>query len=112
MKKSKSAPPPAKTYSYAEDQIVTVWITQYALTEGLFQLDVRMCHGRDSEAKPYAKRGALFTRGWVETYEEAVAVAEAMRVAHLRSLARQIEKLMKATFKAVPARKSYAAVRL
>lgn len=108
VKKPKPAPP-SVPHGYTDGQIVKVWITKYALTTGLFELQVHIHLNRDRpDAKPYAKCGiALFTQQWTATYEEAKAVAEVMRKAHLASLRRQVAKLEQATFKPVAAPKAY-----
>jgi hypothetical protein len=78
-----------------------VWVTKYALTQGLFEMNAEII---DRGARHvYAKGkgpngGSIFTREWTKTREEAVAKAEAMKNARIRSLKRSITKLQTKTF--------------
>ncbi len=75
--------------SIRNDKIIDrrkVWITKYALTKGLFQVEAEIVDG------VYASVGMLFTREWVETEEEAREKFEVMRK-------RKIERLRRATTK-------------
>ena len=73
-----------------------VWITKYALTRGIFELEVDSCgidvvNGKES-LYPY------FEGDWRKTKEEAVLRANCMREQKIKSLKKQIEKLEKMKF--------------
>jgi hypothetical protein len=77
-----------------------VWITKYALTQGLFEMNAEMC---DHGSKVYAKGkapggGSIFTREWTKTRAEAVLKAEAMRKARIASLKRSIANMQAKSF--------------
>jgi hypothetical protein len=67
-----------------------VWITKYALSRGLFQVDAEMVH---SGGVVYAHNGTLFTREWVKTEQEAREVWERARQRKIAALKKQIKKL-------------------
>lgn len=75
-----------------------VWITRYALSQGIEEVD-----GEVSEIPSiltYGRHGIAFDEGrqWHRTREEAVVRAEAMRLAKIASLERQIAKFKKMRF--------------
>jgi hypothetical protein len=80
-----------------------VWITKYALTTGIFEVDGEL-FARDT-AVSY-RRGTSgysypeYARGgeWQRTPELAILRANEMRVAKIASLKKQIAKLEKMTF--------------
>ena len=67
-----------------------VWITKYALSKGLFQInaevDGKYAHGPHDDYK-------IFTDEWAKTHEEAVQIADAMRIRRIAALEKQIKKL-------------------
>ena len=73
-----------------------VWVTKYALTQGLFEMNAEIL---DRGAKNvYAKGkgpsgGHIFTREWTKTRDEAVEKAEKMRKARISSLKRAITNM-------------------
>jgi len=74
-----------------------VWITKYALTQGIFEVDGE---AKESSTLLYVPKIRLGTfdayyhkPDWHETKEEAVAQAEKMRVAKLKSLEKQVAKI-------------------
>lgn len=71
-----------------------VWITKYALTKGIYEVNDELTPVTGSPGKFYASphRHAL-TRDWAPTREEAVKQAEAMRDRKLASINKQIAKL-------------------
>jgi len=78
-----------------------VWVTKYALTQGLFEMNAEIVNR--GELHIYAKGKTpmgrnLFTREWTKTREEAVTKAEAMRTARLKQLKAAIKKMQDKTF--------------
>ena len=75
----------------------TVWVTKYALTEGLHQCPVRSADAALNYLQVMLPRAAFpvtFGRKeWAYTREAALARAEEMRAAKITSLKRQIERL-------------------
>jgi len=76
-----------------------VWITKYALTKGIYEVESELTPVTDSPGKFYASphKHAL-TRDWAPTREEAVAQAEKMRDRKLLSIAKQVAKLKAKVF--------------
>lgn len=84
-----------------DEKKIHVWITKYALTQGIFESDATVC----SEADKTGDMIAVHTSGycdqyfhgngkdWTETIEEAVKIAEKMRDKKVASLGKQINKL-------------------
>lgn len=80
-----------------------VFITKYALTVGIFQVDAEI-HGGSSNMISCKRGGAFSTeffhgKDWHCTAEKAVERAEEMRAAKIKSLEKQITKLKGMTFK-------------
>lgn len=67
-----------------------VWITKYALTRDIEQVDAELLK---SGAASYGKYGYAGSGAWSETRADAIKRAEAMRVAKIASLEKQIAKL-------------------
>jgi hypothetical protein len=78
-----------------------VWVTKYALTQGLFEMNAEIIDrgARHVYAKGKTPTGhSLFTREWTKTREEAVAKAEKMKTARIASLKRSIKNMQDKTF--------------
>ena len=76
-----------------------VWISKYALTKGIFEMDVRISEDGKSAYgqlfnECYHKKGIE----WHEAREDAVRRAEEMRENKIRNLEKQIQKLKDMTF--------------
>ena len=76
-----------------------VWITKYALTQGIFKLHVTdigdgMVRSADNAFEMYHEEG----RDWHRTKESAIARAEEMRLKKITSLEKQIDKIKKLDF--------------
>lgn len=69
-----------------------VWISKYALTNGIEEIDIReVGDGMVATLGPYTN---YYLPGqWHETREAAVARAEVMRVAKLKSLRKSISEI-------------------
>ena len=79
-----------------ERMILKVWITKYALTKGLFEMEAEIVDGKYASGKYESIR--LFTRDWAHTLAEAVKVAEDMRTRRIASLKKSIVKLERLNF--------------
>jgi hypothetical protein len=84
------------------DEIFTAFITKYALTSGIEEMQVR--HARTCSSM-VSKVGARYTthfhgegREWHRTRESAVTRAEEMRKRKIASLKKSIEKIEKLEF--------------
>lgn len=81
-----------------------VWITKYALTQGILEMDVRQADTEIVVISAGFRDGCFwaaqyFHRGeWFKTKEDAIVKAEDMRQRKLRSLQKQITKLQKMQF--------------
>lgn len=78
-----------------------VWVTKYALTQGIFQIEGGIHFERtsmfcqDGSGHPEAIDSAYHSEGreWHRTEESAKLKAEAMRRAKIKALKKQIAKL-------------------
>lgn len=77
-----------------------VWISKYALTTGLFEMEVHhmsedgdSVYGNDM-LQAFHKEG----KDWHKTKEEAILRAEELRKKKIESLQKQLKKLEKMTF--------------
>lgn len=80
-----------------------VWITKYALTDGIYAVEAQATH---------SERMVVFTRGesgntqyahghdWHKTQESALARAEEIRAKRIKSLKKSLAELEKMEFKA------------
>jgi hypothetical protein len=79
-----------------------VWITKYALTEGILEVDGKQCREGMISVKP-TKPGYLTTyfygNDWHRTREDAIARAEVMRAKKIASLRKSITKMETLSFK-------------
>lgn len=80
-----------------------VWITKYALTKGIFEIEAERCITIDNDM--ISEAGVNYNtcyhgegRQWHLTKESAHKQALKMRDAKIKSLQKQIEKLNKLTF--------------
>lgn len=76
-----------------------VWITKYALTQGIIETEI----DKQNSAMTYFTNGMYFDTNaigtyWHDTKESAVKTAGEMRQKKMDSLKRQIEKLEKMRF--------------
>jgi hypothetical protein len=72
-------------------KVFTAWVTKYAMTEGILKMKVEDCF--DTSPDMVAKvngRGAYFHgKDWHRSHEAAIARAEEMRIAKLKSIDKQ-----------------------
>jgi hypothetical protein len=81
------------------EQIKTVFISQYALTQGIFSVKARVCDDSMIEdLSPQLVSSYYHKPHWHHTKEEAKAQAERMRQRKVASLEKQIAKLKAMTF--------------
>lgn len=80
------------------EELVKAYITQYALTRGIFATVVETTH-IDTMVSTTSRFKQYFHKpDWHLTYEEAVARAEEMRQKKIASLEKQLAKLKAMTF--------------
>lgn len=74
---------------------MNVWITKYALTKGIFQLEANPCIGFSGMIEAaHAQYPTIYHEpDWRSTREEAVARAGEMRRKKIESLKKQISRL-------------------
>lgn len=78
---------------------IVVWITKYALTKGIYSLEVEKSHITDSDLVSYRTDSSMgcteyfHKKDYSHTKEEAVKIAEEMRIRKLKSLDKQIKKI-------------------
>lgn len=79
---------------------MTVWISKYALTKGIFQLEVKSTSEDGNAVYGKGWEDAYHGKGkeWHETKEQAVIRAEEMRKKKIASLQKQISRLEKLKF--------------
>lgn len=78
-----------------------VWITKYALTEGVFDVEGEITSSFPDMCSWKSNGYPCFAHGkdWHKTESEALARAEQMRMNKIASLRKQIQKLDKLVFK-------------
>jgi len=84
-----------------EDRSMKVWITKWALTQGIFEAEVEECDTEGMVAQKPDGGGlcnmATYYHGegkeWHRTRESAVARAEAMRQKKIANVKKQLKKL-------------------
>ena len=78
-----------------------VWISKYALTQGIFETEAEICETFADMIKCVGEWGAFYHgegKEWHKTKEEAIVKAEEMRLKKIESLKKQIDKLTKMKF--------------
>ncbi len=81
-----------------------VWITKYALTTGISEIEAEICTGSSTEMIKEIRSGCYPVyyhgkgRDWHETLEGAKVKAESMRIKQIKTLEKKIAKLKKMTF--------------
>ena len=80
-----------------------VWITKYALTAGLEEIEVRDCGGGMVETAAQSWKQYFHGEGrdWHRTKEGALARCEAMRKAKLKSIDKQRKRIESLRFEAM-----------
>jgi len=80
------------------NEIFKVWITKYALTQGILEDYVVVCHDTDKNMVKIA--GGSWTdifhgegKEWHRTKESAIKCAEEMRLKKISSVEKQLQKL-------------------
>lgn len=80
-----------------------VWITRYALTAGILEVDAKISEGMASfKRTPDSYIEYVHGKDWHETKDQALMRAGEMKIAKLQSLEKQIKKVSKITFEAKP----------
>lgn len=82
-----------------------VWITKYALTEGIFQVNAEKCSDTSPNMIGFIRENSGFTqyahgegRDWHLTKESALARSENMRLAKIKSHKNAIKRLEQMSF--------------
>lgn len=81
-----------------------VWITKYALTQGIIEAETNnisndgYCHAHWIHKKGYKCDSSLSPRQFEEDKESSITKAEEMRQKKIASMKKQIEKLQKIKF--------------
>lgn len=77
-----------------------VWITKYALTDGITKKRAYVCSGISDEMISIPGSGLEFYHGkdWHSTYEAAKERAEVMRLKKIASIEKQLSKLLAMRF--------------
>jgi tRNA G10 N-methylase Trm11 len=72
-----------------------LWISKYALTTGIFEIEARETHSPDMIADKNNTISVYHGEGkeWHKTKEDAIQMAEIMRQKKIKSLERQLEKI-------------------
>ena len=81
-------------------EVITAWVTKYALSEGIQVVKGEVCHDISSTMLSWKQYGTAHGKDWHRTPEAALARAEEMRKAKIASLRKSIEKMERMTFKA------------
>ncbi len=78
-----------------KDEVMKVWITKFALTIGIYEVDAELIpDGHDSLVTVVNGYKQYFHKAdWRPTKEEAITRADQMRTAKLKSLQKQIDAL-------------------
>lgn len=84
-------------------EIAVVWITKYALTRGIFPLECEILKDTSTQMireNSYPQYQTFHYEGkqWSRTKEEAITVAEKMRIRKMSSLMKQVKKLENLNF--------------
>lgn len=75
-----------------------VWITKYALTSGIVEKEVETTHAESMVCATDNPLACYHKPFWHTSREEAVAHAEKLRQAKIKSVKKQLDKLEKMTF--------------
>ena len=80
-----------------------VWITKYALTSGIFEVDAETCTSPSLIAvrTPGELTAYFHNNDWHKSKEDAIARAEAMRTKKIASIRKSIAKLEEMSFDSV-----------
>lgn len=90
-----------------EEPKINVWITKYALTEGIYGTMATVCLNVNTTGNMIAVKSTnriveqyFHGKGkqWTDSFEEAVKFAEKMREKKIASIRKQINKLEKLDF--------------
>lgn len=80
-----------------------VWITQYALTDGIQEMEAEVCEAISKDMIAVRKEGSINAMHfhkpyWHESKEEAIVKANEIKEKKIKSLRKSIEKLEKLEF--------------
>jgi hypothetical protein len=77
---------------------VKVWITKYALSQGIYSTDAEICTDISDKMISVKEKGSYYDQcfhkpDWYETMKEALEQAEKMKQRKIASLKKQVKKL-------------------
>lgn len=83
-----------------ERWILKIWITKYALTQGILELEAERCNNTNPDLIKTEKHGFFLGEGkeWYTTKEEAITKAEQIKQAKINGLKKQLKKLENMSF--------------
>lgn len=83
-------------------EVITAWITKYAMTKGIFSVQAEVCKDVCDEMIAYKESSDWWIYAhrneWHRTRGEAIARAEEMRKKKISALQKSIKKLESITF--------------
>ena len=88
-----------------QEQLIEVWISKYALTQGIIKTIGRVCDTDPSGGMIEVRRDKsifkeyYYGKNWYRTEEAACAKAEEMRLAKIKSLEKSLFKMRAKCFK-------------
>lgn len=93
----------SNTYKRKVTSMVTAWVTKYALTQGIFKVEGNIDPRVSETMLTVPGNSKAFTQHfhgneWHRTLELAIARAEEMRRAKIKSLEKQLTKVKKIAF--------------
>jgi len=79
-----------------------VWITKYALTQGIIEGEAEICHGVSESMIELLESNKMYFHGegreWHRDKESAIKRAEEMKLKKIASIEKQLEKLKEIKF--------------
>ena len=77
---------------------ITAFVTKYALTQGIMEVEGEVCHDVNSNMFAYGKYGHAHGNDWYRNREDAIKKADEMKKKKIVSLQKSISKLESMTF--------------
>jgi hypothetical protein len=81
-------------------EVITAWVTKYALSGGIQVVKGEVCHDISSTMLSWKPYGTAHGKDWHRTQDAALARAEEMRKAKIAALRKSIAKMEAMTFNA------------
>jgi hypothetical protein len=77
---------------------IKIWVTKYALTEGIFEKEAYVDNEDEKWASTVNESGGYYGNDWHSSKEKAIKHAEIIRIRKIKSLEKQIDKLKNMKF--------------